>query len=48
VVQADASQVEVVVEPYVLPSSAGVGVGGEPTVAADANAGVDVAIEVGR
>jgi hypothetical protein len=42
VVQAGASLAEVEVEPLVLPVGVGAEVGGEPTAAADADAGVEV------
>jgi hypothetical protein len=46
VVQIGISQGEVEVEPYVLPTGAGIEVGGEPTAAADA--GASAAVGVGR
>jgi hypothetical protein len=45
VVQAGASQVEVEVEPLVLPAGAGAEVGGEPTAAIDAGVGAGVEVD---
>jgi hypothetical protein len=48
VVPAGASQAEVEVEPEVVSTDAGAVVGGEPTAAADTNAGAAATVEVGR
>jgi hypothetical protein len=48
VVPAGASQVEVEVEPSVLPAGAGIEVGGEPTVVAVHGAAAAAAVRVGR
>jgi hypothetical protein len=48
VVQAGASLAVVEVEPWVLPASAGAGIGGEPTAAANTGANATAIDKVGR